>query len=262
VSVQGLKSVSRGLAILRLLNVKQGAEQGHSLSELARQSGLPRGTVYRMLATLQFKGLVERDDDEGLYHLTVKVGSLSHGYDQEDWTSELARPLLLELGSRINWPVSLSTAMGHMVRTRENTDRVSSLVFQAIRGGSRAPLLSCAPGLVLLAQFSPSERAAVLEAGKSLPDPQLARLAASGAHVEQLLTDVIAQGYCSRLRPAERETEIAVPVTLQGPQRLAALSMRYFSSTVRHDRAISLYVPLLQDTSRRISERYMSEVAP
>lgn len=254
-SVESLKSVAKGLALLRLLN----ARDAQSLTELAQGSGLARGTAYRMLQTLQHKGLVERGQDDGRYRLTFRVRSLSHGYDQEEWTSEHARPLLLDLGTRINWPVSLSTVMGHSVRIRENTDRVSSLVFQVIKGGTRAPLLSCAPGLVLLAQLSASERRAVLTAGRSLPDPQLAALAARTADVEQLLADIRARGWCCRAKPAERETEIAVPVALRG-QRHAALSMRYFSSAMRQDRAIALYVPLLNETASQISARDRSEV--
>lgn len=256
-SVEGLQSVARGLALLRLLN----ARDGQSLVELATASGLTRGTAYRMLQTLQFKGLVDRETPTGLYRLTVKVRSLSHGYDQEEWTSEHARPLLLELGTRINWPVSLCTAMGHNIRIRENTDRVSALVFQVIKGGSRAQLLSCAPGLVLLSQFSASECRAVIEAGRTSPDPQVAALAARSADVEQLLADIRAQGHCCRPRPAERETEIAVPVHLEGPRRLVALSMRYFSSAMRHDKAISQHVPLLHETARKISARYRSDAA-
>jgi IclR family mhp operon transcriptional activator len=215
-----------------------------------------------MLNSLQVKGLIERNPATSTYGLTVKVKSLSHGYDQEEWTGEHARPLLLELGERINWPVSLDTVMGNTVIIRENTDSVSSLVFQVIKGGYRAPLLSCASGWVLLTQFSQSERAAVLEANKASRDPHISMLAGQPSYVEQTLSEIKEQGFCCRSKPADRETEISVPVYLKGQRRLAALSMRYFSTAMRQDKAVETYVPLLQETSQKISDRYLTRGAP
>ncbi len=56
----GVQSVERALALLELL-ARAGGRAG--LSELAERSGLPLGTVHRLLATLAAAGYVRQDGD-------------------------------------------------------------------------------------------------------------------------------------------------------------------------------------------------------
>lgn len=74
--VRGAQSVRRALSLLR--SVATQSEQGIKLVQLVRESGMDRGTVYRLLSCLVEEGFVHRDE-QGLYRLgsqAVVLGSL------------------------------------------------------------------------------------------------------------------------------------------------------------------------------------------
>lgn len=74
--VRGAQSVRRALSLLR--SVATQSDQGIKLVNLVRESGMDRGTVYRLLSCLVEEGFVHRDG-QGLYRLgpqAVVLGSL------------------------------------------------------------------------------------------------------------------------------------------------------------------------------------------
>ncbi len=74
--VRGAQSVRRALCLLR--RVAKRADSGVKLAQLVRESGLDRGTAYRLLTCLMEEGFVDRDDAQ-LYRLgpqAVTLGSL------------------------------------------------------------------------------------------------------------------------------------------------------------------------------------------
>ena len=71
-----IRSFSRGLAVLSALNRHGSA----TALTLARESGVPRATVYRLLQTLQDEGYVGRRTADDWFHLRLKVRSLSEGF--------------------------------------------------------------------------------------------------------------------------------------------------------------------------------------
>ena len=133
-----MRALERGLHLLEAL----GRLRSASVVELARATGLPRPTIYRLLETLQEAGLVARNEAE-LYRLTQRVRALSDGYDEEEWISGVARPVLEALGQEIAWPVSLFTFDAGRMLVRETTHHRSALsvdhgmVGQRLAGGSR-----------------------------------------------------------------------------------------------------------------------------
>ena len=88
-----VRALTRGLEVLRALNLSNGSAAG----ELARVTGLPRPTVYRILDTLQAAGYVARDTADERYRVTTRVRGLSDGFDEEAWVVEAAIPRMREL---------------------------------------------------------------------------------------------------------------------------------------------------------------------
>jgi len=73
--VRGAQSVRRALTLLR--GVAKYSDSGVKLAQIVRESGLDRGTAYRLLTCLVEEGFVDRD--EGFYRLgpqAVMLGSL------------------------------------------------------------------------------------------------------------------------------------------------------------------------------------------
>jgi IclR family mhp operon transcriptional activator len=80
-----IRSFARGLAVLAALNRNGSA----SALTLARETGLPRATVYRLLQTLLDDGYVGRGTADDRFHLLLKVRCLSGGF--EEWRNDSRR---------------------------------------------------------------------------------------------------------------------------------------------------------------------------
>ncbi len=114
-STRPIRALMRGLDALMVLNIRDGA----TVSEIAHEIRLPRTTVYRILETLCSAGFVFRDRRDDRYRLTVMVRSLSGGFDDEAWVSQIAKPLIEELGRELVWPVSVESLSGTHLVLRE-----------------------------------------------------------------------------------------------------------------------------------------------
>src|SRR5271168_2466158 len=100
-----VRSLERGLAVLAAMNRRKFP----SVLELARDTRLPRPTVYRLLETLNRTGFVTRGSPHDRYCLTSQVRALSDGFAEDDWITEIAAPQMSELTHQLVWPVALMT---------------------------------------------------------------------------------------------------------------------------------------------------------
>ena len=80
-----IRSLSRGLEILTLLNRRDSASAG----EFARELGIPRATVYRILETLCEKDLIHQHESDQRFRITSKVRTLSDGFTDEDHNADI-----------------------------------------------------------------------------------------------------------------------------------------------------------------------------
>lgn len=123
-----IRSLSRGLEILVLLNRRDSASAG----ELEKELGIPRATVYRILETLCDKNLIRQHDVDQRFRITPMVRTLSAGFTDEDHMAHISRRYLKHVTKQLNWPVALATISGVDLIVRENTDQMSPLVLPAI----------------------------------------------------------------------------------------------------------------------------------
>jgi IclR family mhp operon transcriptional activator len=243
-----VESVVRGLEILRLLNERTG----QTLSQLAEGSGLPRGTAYRMLFTLETSGLVERIQNR--YWTTQKVRSLSHGYDN-DWACEIGRPIVRELGRNLHWPVTLSEQAGSAAMVRETTDDDSPLVFEATKPGFRMSMLDTASGRILLAYSSHRKQRALLDYLRHHRGGSGNAGRVDHKEFDDIGGRIRARGYDLLPVPHGKQTAIAVPILDQSGYAIAALAIRYFNSAMNSTAAVDGLLGPLQDSAGRISAR-------
>jgi IclR family mhp operon transcriptional activator len=113
----------RGLEALQELNRHNGA----TVTDIAKAVKLPRTTAYRVLETLCVAGFAVRDPSDDRYRLTIRVRSLSDGFDDEAWVRDIAKPLITKLGKEVVWPLAISTLHGTSMLVRETTDKDSPL---------------------------------------------------------------------------------------------------------------------------------------
>lgn len=144
--------------VLSILAVFEQSLAPRSLTEIARETGMPLSTAHRLLAELEAWDALQRDA-HGRYQVGLRLWEL--GQHAERQVRDTARPLLQDL-------YTLTQETVH-IAVREHTealyiDRVygSRRVPQASRVGGRLPLHATAVGKVLLAFEETSLREALL----------------------------------------------------------------------------------------------------
>lgn len=145
-----IQSIERAATILRLLS---GRSRRLGVAELASEVGLPKGTVYGILRTLQLVGFVEQEPESGKYQLGPALLHMGSSYLDGN-----------ELRTRaLNWADGLATRSDESVRIgtlHENQVLVVHHVFrpddsrQALEVGSLIPAHATALGKALLAHHT------------------------------------------------------------------------------------------------------------
>jgi IclR family mhp operon transcriptional activator len=256
-STRPIRALIRGLDALTLLNFRDGA----TVSEVAQEIRLPRTTVYRILETLCGAGFVFRDATDDRYRLTIMVRALSGGFDDDAWVTQIAKPLIGDLGREIAWPVSLSTLLGTSMIVRE-TSSSTLLDVERYAAGYRMPLLSTAPGRVYLSFCAPAQREALIDifARSGKEEDRLAR--APRTDLTRILSETRSAGYSSTVRTRRMVEEISVSVPVLSDDRiLACLTVRFAAGALPQRAGIERFLPKLRHCASRISHSFVEQQA-
>jgi IclR family transcriptional regulator, mhp operon transcriptional activator len=244
-----VRSLERGLALLLAMNRRKLP----SVVELARDTRLPRPTVYRLLETLSRAGFVTRSRPLDRYCLTSQVRALSDGFAEDDWIADIAAPLMDQLTRQLVWPVALMTFEAGRMLVRETTHESSTLSVDHGMVGRSLPLLRTAAGRCYLALCPGKERRTILEmlARSKAPEDRRAR---ETQRLTKLLDAIRAKGYAIQDREINpKTTGIAVPIRL-GTRMLGSMSLIWISSALTIEQAENEFLPLLRSTASRIAD--------
>jgi len=153
-------SVDRAISILQVL-ARRGAV---GVTQIAAEIDVHKSTVFRILSTLEARGLVEQHASRGQYQLGHGVVQLAAGATSRYDISLVSRPVCQELAEEIGETVNIAIHDGRQVI---NIDQVigSSAVTTVNWVGQRTPLHSTSPGKVFLAAMSTENLDRVLDEG-------------------------------------------------------------------------------------------------
>ena len=160
VSGGGVQSVQRAAALLEAI---ADSAEPRTAPELAERCGLNRSTAWRILATLEEEGLVDRDPASNRYSIGPAAARLAAA--ATDSLPRAARPHLEELSRRTGETVSLAVPQRLQL---VYVDQVQAPhVMAADWLGRAVPLHATSTGKALLATLPPEELDAALT--RSLP---------------------------------------------------------------------------------------------
>ncbi|HMM22868.1 MAG TPA: IclR family transcriptional regulator [Selenomonadales bacterium] len=152
-----INSIDRALDILLLLQ-QEGREMG--VTQISAVLGIYKSTVHRTLATLENKGFVQQNPDNGKYWLGIRLYSLGMLIRERLPLRNIAYPYAKALAEKFNEVVHVSvndnTASGypkHVIIDKAMGQQVLSLTPPI---GSSAPSHCAAVGKCLLA-FGPRQ---------------------------------------------------------------------------------------------------------
>lgn len=246
-----IRSFARGLAVLAALNRHGSA----TALTLARETGVPRATIYRLLQTMLEEGYVGRGTADERYHLRLKVRGLAEGFEDEQWIRAIAGPALVELTHRTSWPCDISTLDGLAMVVHETTHRIAPLSIDRNMVGRKMPILGSSAGLAYIAFTSREERETLMALLAESNDPHDA-LARDPAQVSRLIAATQRRGYGLRQGGQiwPHTGSLALPVRI-GRRLLGCISTIWMSRAISAKEGVSRCLEPLRETRQLIEQR-------
>lgn len=152
-------SVERAVSILQVL-----ARGGPApISQISTELNIHKSTVFRLLSTLEARGLVEQNTSRGRYQLGYGVVQLAAGVTRKLDLSVIGRPVCEALAEAVGETVNLAIRDGEAVVSIDQV--IGSAAMTSVNWvGQRDPLHAASAGKVFLAHMTPEERTNALPA--------------------------------------------------------------------------------------------------
>jgi IclR family acetate operon transcriptional repressor len=162
-----IKSLDRAMEVFEFLS----EAQGKTLSTLASQMGQSPATVYRILVTLEGRGLVEFDADEQVWHIGARAFVIGARFLRRSSLVDRARPILRKLMEQTGETANLGTERNGFVLFLGQVETHAS-IRAFFPPGTLSPLHASGIGKALLA-YMDDDRLARLIAGTGRSAPVL-----------------------------------------------------------------------------------------
>lgn len=184
-----VQSVHRAISILQVLALHGAA----GVTKIAAEVGVHKSTVFRLLATLESRGLVDQNTERGRYRLAYGVVQLAAGATKMDDLTVLSRPICAQLAETVRETVNVDVHDGQAVIS---IDQVlgSPAITTMNWVGQRTPMHTTAAGKVFLAHMDSEQLDAFLEKGL---EPHTAYTIVDPAQLKEELGLVRERGYAS-----------------------------------------------------------------
>ena len=244
-----VQSLHRGLDVIRAFGVDRPAL---SLSQIARETGLSRAVVRRLLMTLGYLGYVDKRGRE--FTLTPRVLDLGYRYLSSLPFAQFALPVMERLAQRIDESCSLGVLDGCDVVYVQRVS-VRKVMTINLSVGARLPAYCTSMGRVLVANLAVADRERWLAgiepafrtqftiADRTTLGRELDRVRGQGfAYVQQELE----LGLCS----------VAVPVHGRSGETIAALNVGLPFGPGARARALGEILPALRLACRDLDSTY------
>lgn len=213
-----VQSVHRAVSVLQVLALHGAA----GVTEIATELGVHKSTVFRLLSTLEARGLVDQHSERGRYRLGYGVVQLAAGATKMDDLSLLSRPICRRLAETVRETVNIVVHDGRAVIS---VDQVlgAPTVTTVNWVGQRTPLHATSAGKVFMAHMDPEQLAALLTGGTEAYTPFTV---VDPAAIEQQLAQVREQGWASTLEEHEIGlAAVAAPIRTSDGRVIAAVSV-------------------------------------
>ena len=210
------------VSTFRLLDRLSGHTSA-SLHELSTSTGIPKSTVFRLLATLQHLDIVKRDEPTKAYRLSAKSPGQALGLPSTESLRRAALPFMLELRNEFGETVNL----GHLQHDRVVYIEVVPSEFAlrlSERPGASVEAYCSALGRGILAFSAPSVAESIL--GKRMLPRLTPQTLVDPKIILQELTRIRAEGYAVESEEsALQATCLAVPILDSDNLAIGAISV-------------------------------------
>lgn len=257
-SKDNIRALSRGLAVLRVLEERPGL----TLHAISLETELSKPTLLRILRTLEREAYIRRGLTDQLYYPTLRA-AVSPGEVQRSVLAEVAAPILDRLCQEVLWPSDLASYDDGFMRVQETSRRRSPFMMNRAVTQYGIHMLQSGMGRAYLAYCEPVLRRDILRNLARSADPRN-RLARQTQKVERLLEEVRRKGYATRetgyfvIQPMEaRVSAIAVPV-MHGNAAIGSINLVWISQAATKEQFVRTNLSRLLEAARQIGTAFGS----
>ncbi|MDB5697302.1 MAG: hypothetical protein JWN69_106 [Alphaproteobacteria bacterium] len=242
-----VRALDRGLRLIEAL----GDSGWSSPASLAAVTGIDRGTIYRLLATLLRCRYIVRRDEDGSYALSGKLKEIASAIRADDRWAEIVSPLLAELVERIFWPSDFAILEAGRLKIVASSHHLTSMTFSRGLVGKHRPILRSALGKAVLSRMLPDELATALSAIRSA-EPETWD---EDSSVERAIAETRAAGYASSQGLLDPKISgIALPVMARR-RVVGAINVVFFRTAMTIEQAAARYLVPLQQVVTIVEQR-------
>jgi len=244
--MKNVTALERGLDIMLLLN-RLGPSQ---IRDLHKNTGLPKPTIVRMLATLKGAGYVTQSDG-GSYRVTAKTLALSTGFDAADDLMAVAKPILAAFREEHAWPADLAIFDRDAMVVIDTSKAPGTLSLN--RGiGSRLPVMPTALGRAYLA-FCPEDERREITERLARSDDANEKLAKDPGKRDAILDLAHQLGYATSDQEFQKSARVIAVPLFSNKDLLACVNMMTVSAAMTLQQAEHSFAPLLKKLAQRIA---------
>jgi DNA-binding IclR family transcriptional regulator len=240
-----ISGVSRAMQVLEAM---AGAPDGATVKELARAVGCGKGTISKMLATLEQRQFVRRAPETGRFYLSWRLLALAFGHADRAGMPRLFMPVLQELADETDELVQLAVVDGDQILFVAKAEGLGQRIRLLPLVGLWAPLHATAAGKLWLASLPDAGLRRVLGRKDLYPVAprtitSLTALRAELAVIRKrgyaVTDEELAEGGRAIAAPIRRDGHVVGAVAISGPayrlplERLHALAPRAIQAADR-----------------------------
>lgn len=243
-----VQSLATGIAVLDAFDPQHASM---SLPEIAAAAGISRSAAQRFAFTLEALGLLLKDPVSKRYSLSSRTLDAGCHYLQSHSLLDRANPYLLELNRNAGETVNLAEPAGtDMIYIGRFPSPMRLMVHMPV--GRRIPMYCSSTGRAYLSCLPEEQALAILESTQRI------RFTPNTVVDLEALLDCLqiarqeGYAYCSE-EYYRGDLALAVPVFDLNHHVVASLQMSVPVSKWSLKKAVSRFIPMMQDTARLIS---------
>jgi IclR family KDG regulon transcriptional repressor len=243
---QILKSLDLALRVLASFS---GTRRERGVTDLARDFGVSKATIYRVLVTLERHGYVAQNPVTGRYRLGARLGQITRSAGPRLDLPAEARPYMEQLREHTGEVVHLDVLDGDEVVVIAKLDGLQPIqVMSSV--GDRGPAHCVSTGKVLLAYADPHTFDRVVAGGLAR---YTERTHATASSLSKELERIREGGYAINWGEWRAEARgIAAPIVDSALRVVAAVGI-CSPSTRLTEEFVSAYTPVVVDAATRLS---------
>lgn len=247
---KGTYSVQSVLKAFDLLETLASENSVATIPLLAKKLDLSRNKIFRLLATLEDKGLIERDEATGTFRLGVYAYEMSQHILKSASLIRLAHPVMEELARKHDEAIYMTVMNNDEVLFLDMVDS-----FQQIKAtdlvGKRFPFFTNAAGKAIKAMSSTDVIERLGKRRTSMPGiPDLKKLESELRDIRQCGVAVdfggLGEGVCA----------VAVAIRDYAGKVVGALTMLAPSFRMLQERLESEIIPSMQESAEILSMKF------